>query len=181
LGVGPPTCYQSQGNLQILFSFTQQQGGGYPGPSGVTIDQAGNLYGTTYNGGNNGAGLAYKLTHRGGWLLDPLFSFFGGNNGGQPSGVILGRNGTLYGGAQGGIQNCGLPLGSQYCGLVFNLAPGPTACHNALCGWNENVPYRFTDNTDGSGVINVSVPTAPATSMARLPPAGFMRQVQYSS
>ena len=25
-----------------------------------------------------------------GWLLDPLFSFFGGNNGGQPIGVIVG-------------------------------------------------------------------------------------------
>ena len=41
--------------------------------------------------------------------------------------VIVGPNGSLYGGAQGGIQNCGTD-GSQYCGLVFNLRPQPTAC-----------------------------------------------------
>ena len=88
-------------------------------------------------------------------MLDPLFSFFGGNTGGEPTGGILGPNGSLYGGAQGGIQNCGSG-GSQYCGLVFNLAPQATACKTSLCYWNENVPYRFTSDADGSGVINVS-------------------------
>jgi uncharacterized repeat protein (TIGR03803 family) len=151
---GSPTCFESEENLQILFNFTQQQNGGHD-PTGVVIDQAGNLYGTTTSGGNSGAGFAYKLTHHVGWLLDPLFNFFGGNNGGEPSGVILGRNGTLYGGAQGGIQNCGSD-GSQDCGLVFNLTPGPTACLTALCSWNENVPYRFSSETDGSGVVNVT-------------------------
>ncbi len=147
---GSATCFESQGNLQIISNFTQQQGGG----GGVTIDRAGNLYGTT-GGGNNGAGLAYKLARFAGWLLDPLFSFFGGNSGGEPTGVILGPNGTLYGGAQGGIQNCGTD-GGQYCGLVFNLTPQPTACLTALCSWTENVPYRFSGENDGSGVINVS-------------------------
>ena len=153
---GPPTCFESGGNLQIIHDFTSQEGGGYPGgPNGVTIDSAGNLYGTTINGGNNSAGFAYKLSHFADWLLDPLFSFFGGNSGGDPTGAILGPNGTLYGGAQGGIQNCGTD-GSQYCGLVYNLTPPPTACLTALCGWNENVPYRFSSQSDGSGVINVS-------------------------
>jgi len=153
---GSPTCFESGGNLQIIHDFTQQEGGGYPGgPNGVTIDRAGNLYGTTINGGNNGAGLAYKLSHFANWLLDPLFSFFGGNGGGDPTGAILGPNGTLYGGAQGGIQNCGTD-GSQYCGLVFNLTPQPTACLTSLCSWTENVPYRFSSESDGSGVINVS-------------------------
>ena len=69
--------------------------------------------------------------------------------------MIVGPNGSLYGGAQGGIQNCGTD-GSQYCGLVFNLTPQPTACLTALCSWTENVPYRFSSESDGSGVINVS-------------------------
>jgi uncharacterized repeat protein (TIGR03803 family) len=150
----PPECFQSQGNLQIIANFTQQQGP-YPGTSGVVIDHAGNLYGTTYTGGDNSAGFAYKLADFAGWLLDPLFSFVGGNSGDQPTGAILGPNGTLYGGAQGGIQNCGTD-GSQYCGLVFNLTPQPKACRNALCPWDENVPYRFSSESDGSGVINVS-------------------------
>ena len=69
--------------------------------------------------------------------------------------MIVGPNGSLYGGAQGGIQNCGTD-GSQYCGLVFNLTPQPTACANVQCSWNENVPYRFSSEGDGSGAINVS-------------------------
>ena len=140
----PPQCYTSQGNLQIIHDFTPQQGGG----NGVTIDRAGNLYGTT-GGGDNSAGFAYKLARFADWLLDPLFSFFGGYNGGPPFAAIVGPNGTLYGGAQGGIQNCGTN-GSQYCGLVYNLTPPPTACLTSLCSWIENVPYRFTSEMDGS-------------------------------
>ena len=149
----PPECFESQGKLQIIYSFTPQQGDG----NGVAIDKTGNLYGTT-GGGDNGAGFAYKLAHFAGWLLDPLFSFFGGYNGGPPFGAIVGPNGSLYGGAQGGIQNCGIG-GSQYCGIVFNLTPQPTACLTAMCSWTENVPYRFSSESDGFagfGGINVS-------------------------
>ena len=121
----------------------------------MVIDQAGNLYGANPSAGTNGAGFAFKLARLTGWLLDPLFNFFGGNTGGEPTGGILGPNGSLYGGAQGGIQNCGSG-GSQYCGLVFNLTPQATACKTSLCYWTENVPYRFTSDADGSGVINVS-------------------------
>ena len=151
LGSASPTCFQSQGNLQILHDFTPQQVG-TSGPAGVIIDNAGNLYGAAPNGGDNDAGYAFKLSRLSGWLLDPLFSFLGGNTGDQPVGLIMGRNGSLYGGAQGGIQNCGSD-GSQYCGLVYNLRPKPTICGTALCGWNETVPYRFSSGSDGSGAI----------------------------
>ena len=146
-----PSCYFSQGNLQILFDFTQQQGV----TNGVVIDRAGNLYGTNGYGGNDGNGLAYKLSDFGSWILNPLFNFLGGDDGSQPTGAILGPNGSLYGGAAGGIQNCGIG-GSQYCGLVYNLKPKPTVCSTATCGWNENVLYRFTSETDGAGTINAS-------------------------
>lgn len=151
---GPPPCFGSQGNLQIIHDFTQQQQEGFPA-SGVTIDRAGNLYGSTAYSGNNGTGFVFKLVRFSGWLLDPLFNFTGGNNGDQPSGVIVGPNGSLYGGAQGGIQNCGTD-GSQYCGLVFNLTPRLTACPTTQCSWNEKVPYRFSSESDGSGTINLS-------------------------
>ncbi len=147
---GPPTCFESEGNLQIIHDFTPQQGPG----AGVIIDKGGNLDGVT-GGGDYGAGFAYRLDRLAGWLLDPLFSFLGGSSGGGPTGVLLGSNGTLYGGAGGGIQNCGSD-GSQYCGLVFNLTPQPTVCRTAMCSWVENLPYRFSSESDGSGVINVS-------------------------
>ena len=149
-----PVCFGSEGNLQIIANFTQQQGGPY-GQDGVVMDRAGNLYGAFPNGGNNSAGFAFKLARFASWLLDPLFNFFGGNTGGEPNNLIIGPNGSLYGGAAGGIQNCGSD-GSEYCGVVYNLTPQPTACLTSLCSWSENVPYRFTSENDGSGAINVS-------------------------
>src|ERR1700727_3489587 len=61
---GAPTCFGPQGNLHVLYNFDQPQGG----VNGVAIDGAGNLYGTTVNGGDHGAGLAYKLSHFAGWI-----------------------------------------------------------------------------------------------------------------
>jgi uncharacterized repeat protein (TIGR03803 family) len=148
---GSPACFSSEGNLQVLFDFTQQQGGG----NGVVMDQNGNLYGRNQYGGNRSDGFAYKFSDFGNWILSPLFNFLGGDNGSQPTGAILGPSGDLYGGAAGGIQNCGTD-GSQYCGLVYNLRPKPTVCTTATCGWNENVLYRFTGEGDGSGTINAS-------------------------
>jgi uncharacterized repeat protein (TIGR03803 family) len=144
-------CLTSQGPVQIIHSFTQQEGA----PNGVVIDAAGNLYGTSPFGGDDSQGFAYKLNRFADWLLDPLFNFLGGSSGYQPNGVIVGPNGTLYGGAQGGIQNCGGD-GSQYCGLVYNLTPQPTTCANATCGWREKVLYRFSSENDGGAFVYVS-------------------------
>jgi len=155
INIPPPACFQPEGNLQVLYNFTQQQAGTILGSEGVTIDNAGNLYGATYNGGNNGAGFVYKLANFGSWVLDPLFSFLGGDTGSLPPGVIVGPNGSLYGGAQGGIQNCGTD-GSQYCGLIYNLTPKPNICGTALCGWDENVLYRFSSESDGGQFVNVT-------------------------
>jgi len=140
----PPTCFT--GGVEVLHNFTAREGGPHGG-DGVAIDQAGNLYGTT-GGGNYGSGFAFKLARWVGWVLDPLYSFAGGYNGGSPpSGVIVGPKGSLYGGASGGIQNCGSD-GSEYCGLIYNLTPAPTACLTVLCSWTEKLIYQFTGNTD---------------------------------
>ncbi|MGA2904423.1 MAG: choice-of-anchor tandem repeat GloVer-containing protein [Candidatus Korobacteraceae bacterium] len=134
----PPTCFN--GGVEVLHNFTSQEGGGEGDMGdGVTIDNAGNLYGITNSGGNNSAGLAYKLDRWADWTLDSLYSFAGGYSGRSPNGVIVGPNGTLYGGALGGNQSYG---------LVFNLTPSPTACLSAPCSWNENILYQFTGNTD---------------------------------
>ena len=44
----------------LLYSFTGGVDGGYP-TSSVTIDAAGNLYGTTQNGGAYGQGVVYEI------------------------------------------------------------------------------------------------------------------------
>jgi uncharacterized repeat protein (TIGR03803 family) len=143
LGSTGPTCPEYQGSLQIIQSFTRPQAGA-SGPSGVTIHNAGNLYGTTYIGGDNGAGFAYKLARFGDstlaatpWREKVLHSFGSGADGIDPtSGLIIDAAGNLYGTtAQGGTRNCG---------TVFELSPAQGG------GWIETVLHSFNNNgTDG--------------------------------
>ena len=128
----------------VLHSFSDGPDGAYP-DAGLTMDRAGNLYGTTSIGGNTGAncggcGTVFKLTHSGsGWVFNPIYSFTGGNDGASPQArVIFGPDGSLYGTTAGG--------GQYYSGVVFNLKPPPTACKSVLCPWTESVLYSFPGN-----------------------------------
>jgi uncharacterized repeat protein (TIGR03803 family) len=81
--------------LNVLHSFA-----GSEGPyGGVTMDAAGNLYGTTFAGGAHLSGSVYKLTPSGsGWTFTDLYDFTGGNDGGYPYGTVaIDANGNLYG------------------------------------------------------------------------------------
>ena len=57
----------------------------------------GNLYGTTSGGGFDGLGTVFKITPSGD--ITRLFEFRGGigNSGARPNGLVLGRDGNLYG------------------------------------------------------------------------------------
>ena len=78
----------------MLHTFTGGQDGAYP-DGGLTIDRAGNFYGTTFGGPPSGDpyGTVYKLTHRGpSWVVSPLYSFQGGSDGQYPRAKpVLGR------------------------------------------------------------------------------------------
>ena len=67
----------------ILHTFSGRGEGGEP-HAGLTIDLAGNFYGTTSTGGA-GYGTVFKLTHSGSnWVLSTLYTFQGGDDGGYP-------------------------------------------------------------------------------------------------
>ena len=81
--------------LKTLYSFT-----GSHGPvASLTMDAAGNLYGTTLGDGAYGAGTVFKLAPSGGsWTYISLHDFTGGSDGGGPfSAVTFDANGNLYG------------------------------------------------------------------------------------
>jgi uncharacterized repeat protein (TIGR03803 family) len=123
----------------VIHNFTGGQDGADP-QTGLTMDGAGNLYGTSDRAGGAGYGTVFKLASKGSsWVFSPLYSFTGGNDA-YPSGVILGSNGTLFG------TTFGPPPG----GSVFNLRPSPRACTTALCPWTETVLYAFTGGNQGS-------------------------------
>jgi uncharacterized repeat protein (TIGR03803 family) len=117
--------------------------------AGLTMDRAGNLYGTTYYGGA-GFGTVFKLARKNSnWIFTPLYSFRGGTDGAFPgSRVVIGPDGTLYGTTeQGGSTGCY----NSGCGTVYNLRPPASACKTALCPWTETVLYRFPDFNGGDG------------------------------
>ena len=135
--------------FKVLHVFTGEQDGGTP-IAELTMDRAGNLYGTAFYGGvqschtssGTGCGTVFKLTKKGsGWVFTPLYDFAGNGDGANPAGkVVFGPDGTLYGTTYefGG-----------YSGTVFNLKPPPTSCRAALCSWNQTLLYGFSGESDG--------------------------------
>lgn len=127
------------GNETVLYSFTGQADGGYPFDS-LVLDQKGNLYGTTYNGGDlscqppYGCGTVFKIDPAGHETV--LYSFTGAypDYGVSPvGGLVRDKLGNLFGTtAYGGTQS--------YHGSVFMLAPS---------GAITNL-YSFTGN-NGDG------------------------------
>jgi uncharacterized repeat protein (TIGR03803 family) len=91
---------------QVLYSFcTMGEGSFCPdglGPlAGVTFDKAGNLYGTTEEGGNlksQFGGTIYELSPTsGGWVENVVFAFPPHNEGGTPLGTVsIDPLGNLY-------------------------------------------------------------------------------------
>ena len=117
-------------------------------PTSLIRNAAGNFYGTTVLGGSLNAGTVFRLSPGStGWVHSLLYNFPGGTGGEQPSGLVFGPAGSLYGtvayGGVGDDVNCG----NQGCGFVFKLASGSGG------GWHETALYTFTGGTDG-GVPN---------------------------
>jgi uncharacterized repeat protein (TIGR03803 family) len=110
--------------------------GAYP-TLGVIFDSAGNLYGTTSQGGTANKGTVFKLTHNSGgsWTESILYSFQGGTDAATPSGpLIFDVHGNLYGVAAGGMFGYG---------SVYKLTPSSGG------QWIESVVYSFTGGLDG--------------------------------
>jgi len=142
LMVAAAPCAPAQ-TLTALHSFTGGSDGGNPA-AGLTVDAAGNFYGTTPSGGA-GYGTVFKLSpSRSGWVLSPLYSFAGPPDGATPvARVVFGPDHTLYGTTEYGGEQA-TSCGNQGCGTVFNLKPMPAACKTSVCPWDETILRRFS-------------------------------------
>jgi len=103
---------------RVLYNFKFDSSGFGPGGS-VVIDKAGNLYGTTINGGseNCGCGVVYKLSPQPGgqWQYTVLHTFVGADGAQPDANLTLDDNGNIY-----GTTLTGGPGGA---GVVFEITP----------------------------------------------------------
>jgi uncharacterized repeat protein (TIGR03803 family) len=119
--------------FRVLHSFKGTPDG--LGPVGGLIrDPAGNLYGTTQDGGVYNAGTVFELNRSGETVL---LSGAGPDGYAFPATLIRDSAGNLYGTAVygGNYSNC--PSG---CGTVFKIDPSGI----------ESVLYSFSGPTDGA-------------------------------
>ncbi len=122
--------------LTTLAAFDGNNGANPLG--GLTLDAAGNLYGTTQYGGSGGGGTIFELAAPGHRKLTTLATF-GSNdpNGAVPQGTLLiDAAGNLFGTTNGGADQ----FGGAFLGAVFKLS----ADHRTLTPL-----YAFTGGQDG--------------------------------
>ncbi len=86
-------------NILHNFNGDKKSGDGTEANTSVTIDSAGNIFGTTLSGGAYGHGTVFELSPAaGGVWTETILVNFSGDNGGQPAGaVIMDATGNLYG------------------------------------------------------------------------------------
>jgi uncharacterized repeat protein (TIGR03803 family) len=126
-------------SFQVLHSFTGGTDACNPDHSGVVLDSAGNLYGTSYSYGAYGFGAVYELVAgaSGKWTEKLLYSFKYLNDGAYPNGtLIFDKAGNLYGVASYG--------GTHDYGVVYELTPGSSG------SWTEKVLYSFPGGAGGA-------------------------------
>jgi len=131
----------AHGQTDVLYSFANSPDGANPRYVTPVLDAKGNIYGTTNYGGTYGFGTVFKVTHSGTETV--LHSFnVDGTDGIYPwAGLVLGKNGILYGTtAEGGTNNI--------YGTVFKLT-------HTKKGWRETILHSFGASGDGSQPYDV--------------------------
>ncbi len=147
--LAPPAVAGGAWTETALYAFK----GGSDGanPAAEVIDLAGNLYGTTFDGGitgcrSKGCGTVFRLSAPasagGAWTETVLYAFPGRSHGANPQAALLYAAGHLYGTTARGGLDC---LPNATCGVVFRLTP-PAAAGDS---WIENVLHRFRGGSDG--------------------------------
>ena len=144
---------------KVLYSFQGGTDGSTPA-GGVVFDAAGNLYGTTQQGGGTSCapisfcGTVFQLAppvKKGGAWTETVLHIFAGVTGNQDGatpagGLVIDAAGKLYGTtAYGGSGDCVLVGIKGGCGTVFELEPPKTKGG----AWTYKILYSFQGGKDG--------------------------------
>jgi uncharacterized repeat protein (TIGR03803 family) len=119
-GCGTVFKLDTSGNETLLHSFTFSGADGIIPEAGLIMDKAGNLYGTTYNGGASGnclggCGTVFKVDTSGNETVLHSFGSMAGDGISPAAGLIMDKAGNLYGTTRAG--------GAYGAGTVFKIIP----------------------------------------------------------
>jgi uncharacterized repeat protein (TIGR03803 family) len=131
----------------VMHRFLESASDGCEPVAVLTLDSAGNLYGTTMLGGTNNYGTVFKVTPAG---KETVLVNFDGSNGRLPeSALVQDAQGNFYGTTNFGPDTNGCSgLG---CGLVFKMTPEGV----------QSVYFAFPDNEqDGEHPLGVILDAA---------------------
>jgi uncharacterized repeat protein (TIGR03803 family) len=137
-GCGTVFKITSSGALTTLHSFCSQSGctDGQGPTAGLMQGTDGNLYGTTYAGGDNGNGTVFKITTAGKWTLLHAFCPQTGCADGQGpnAGLIQATDGNFYGATVSG--------GTLGAGTIFKItSTGTLTTQHSFTGLDGEEPY----------------------------------------
>lgn len=123
---------------KVLWTFTGGNDGGLPSGR-LSMDSAGNLYGTATEGGTGVVGVVFELSPPPAgsttWTQTVLYNFTGNSDGGEPMGnVLVGSDGNLYGTTAG--------YGQYNYGTVYSLVQDAGQ-------WNFSLLHAFEGGSDG--------------------------------
>jgi uncharacterized repeat protein (TIGR03803 family) len=158
---------------RVIYNFTGAADGGFPA-TGLVIDPAGNLYGTTGFGGSSGSGTTFKLSpSASGWRFTRLNSFSSANGFSPESTPVLDADGRLFGTAAGG--------GAHDFGGLFSLSPPGHILPSVFSNWMETLLYSFADGNDGAVPDGSLVLDSSGNTMERPARTGRMAAVRSMS
>jgi uncharacterized repeat protein (TIGR03803 family) len=145
----PPSAPGGPWTENVIFVFQRSYAQGAAPNGQMLIDNKGNLYGTTFEGGMpTNSGTVFKLTPPaapgGTWTETVLHNFDGligsGDGAYVSAGLVVDAHNNLYGETLGSSVGCD-------CGLVYELMP-PT---NGNSAWTEVILYYFQGPTTNDG------------------------------
>jgi len=130
-GCGTVFKVDPSGHETVLHSFTNSPDGAGP-YAGLVMDKAGNLYGTTLNGGACGYGTVFKLDPSGHETV--LHSFTNSPDGAGPyANLVRDKAGNLYGTTEeGGASGYGTVFRLTSCGSQQDQSNAEA--HDEKCG-----------------------------------------------
>jgi uncharacterized repeat protein (TIGR03803 family) len=158
------------GGFTLLYSFTGGADGAGPDTPPI-IGPDGHFYGVAFVGGGSSCGTAYRLTPAPtgtSAVFTPLHKFAKAKEGCNPTSLVLGTDGNLYGTNSHG--------GSAGFGTVFKMTPsGAVTLLHTFSGLTDgSIPLGLTLGNDGNFYGVAAVPsTGPGGVIFKITPDGI--------